>query len=375
MPFYDMPLEELEDYRPDIAEPDDLDAFWARTLAASSFEAASVTWQRVPSPLCAVEVYDVTFGGYAGDPVRAWLTVPAPDVRQAGADQPLPTVVEFIGMGGGRGLHFEHLTWACAGYAHLFVDTRGQGSHWGSGGHTPDPHGNGPATAGFMTHGIESPDTYLYRRLFTDAHHAVEAAAVLPQVDASRIAVTGISQGGGMTIAAAALNHRVVAAMPDVPFMCHLRRAIGLADHEPYNDMVTYLSVYRGAAPQAFATLSYFDAAALARRASAPALFSAGLMDVTCPPSTVFAARNLWGEKAGLGAESSDGVGAHGLAAEAAGAGAGEAAAGAGEAGLGGASAGRRPEIRVYPFNDHEGGGAYQWREQEAWLSALLGLR
>ncbi|RAX21705.1 acetylxylan esterase [Actinomyces sp. Z3] len=327
MAYFDLPPSELEDYSPELPEPKDFDAFWAHTLAQNPFDPASVSIAPVTTPLRTHRVQDVTFGGYAGDPIRAWLIAPA---DQSG---PLPAVVEFLGMGGGRGLPQDNLAWAAAGYAHLVMDTRGQGSHWGSGGDTPDPHGTGPAAAGFATHGLQSPEEYLYRRLFVDAHHAVEAAAVLPEVDASRIAVTGVSQGGGLTLAAAGLNHRVIAAMPDVPFMCALTRAVGLTDDPPYADIAGYLAVHRDEVEQVRRTLAYFDGALLGARATCPALFSTGLMDTTCPPSTVFAARNRWGQAA--------------------------------------VPAPARPEIRVYPFNGHEGGESYQWREQVAWLAAL----
>lgn len=41
-------------------------------------------------------------------------------------------------------------------------------------------------------------------------------------------------------------------------------------------------------------TLSYFDGSVLARHAAAPAIFSVGLMDPVCPPSTVYAAYNAY---------------------------------------------------------------------------------
>ena len=123
--------------------------------------------------LTQIDVFDVTFPGYGGEPVKAWLSVPH------GASGPLPAVVEYNGYGGGRGLPHERLTWAAAGYAHLFMDTRGQGSGWGSGGETPDPHGSGPAAPGFMTRGIDSPSQYYYRRVFTDAVRAVDAVRTL----------------------------------------------------------------------------------------------------------------------------------------------------------------------------------------------------
>ena len=138
MPRFDLPLDQLEVYCPEFTEPEDLDAFWARTLAENPFSPGSVSAESVDTPLRTVTVRDVAFGGYAGDPVRAWLTTPAAGTDGAD-DAPLPAVVEFLGMGGGRGLPHDHLTWASAGYAHLLVDTRGQGSHWGSGGDTADP--------------------------------------------------------------------------------------------------------------------------------------------------------------------------------------------------------------------------------------------
>src|SRR4051812_23275826 len=98
MARFDLSLPELERYRPEVSEPDDFDAFWQRTLdEARAFPAEPVV-QRVASPLTQVEVYDVTFSGYAGQAVKAWLLLPS------GAETPLPAVIEFLGYGGGRGL-------------------------------------------------------------------------------------------------------------------------------------------------------------------------------------------------------------------------------------------------------------------------------
>ncbi|MGD3261517.1 acetylxylan esterase, partial [Xanthomonas citri pv. citri] len=147
-----------------------------------------------------LDTYDVSFAGWDGQRVHAWLTVPAGTTAEA----PLPAVVEFIGYGGGRGLATEHLLWASAGYAHLVMDTRGQGSGW-SVGDTPDPDGIGPAAPGVMTRGIESRETYYYRRLTVDAVRAVDAVRSIDLVDADRVAVLGVSQGGGLAIAVAGL--------------------------------------------------------------------------------------------------------------------------------------------------------------------------
>src|SRR5690606_31984808 len=143
-----------------------------------------------------------------------------------------------------------------------------------------------------MTRGILDPHDYYYRRLMTDAVLAVDAIRQIKRVDPSRVSVAGISQGGGLAIAAAALSDGLVAAMPDVPFLCHFGRAVGLTDRDPYQEIVRYLAVHRDAVDTVFTTLSYFDGVNFAKRATAPALFSAAMLDQVCPPSTVYAARN-----------------------------------------------------------------------------------
>ncbi|MCB2177221.1 MAG: acetylxylan esterase [Actinomycetales bacterium] len=284
--YTDLPEPGLWDHTSDLVEPDDLDGFWAETLAQAREHDTPVRLDPVEG-LVTTDVYDVTFPGFAGDPVRAWYR------RPRGAAGPLPVVVEYVGYGGGRGHVLENLQWSAAGFAHLRMDTRGQGSGW-SRGATPDPWGSGPAFPGVMTRGIEDPATYYYRRLFTDAVRAVDAARTLPGADPTRVAVVGGSQGGAMAIAASALGD-VQATVANVPFLCDIARAIGITDHAPFTEVRDWLKVHRDRAEDALRTLSYVDGVALARRATAPARFSVALMDDIVPPSTVVAAHAAWG--------------------------------------------------------------------------------
>jgi cephalosporin-C deacetylase len=94
-------------------------------------------------------------------------------------------------------------------------------------------------------------------------------------------------------------------------------------DTYPYQEIAQYLNSHRDQVEQVFNTLSYFDGVNLAIRAKASALFSTGLMDMVCPPSTVFAAYNYWnGPK----------------------------------------------EIRTYTYNGHEGGGDFHTLEKIKFL-------
>jgi cephalosporin-C deacetylase len=318
--LFDMPLERLREYRPSVEEPSDFDAFWAGTLSEARRHPLEPRFEPADVGLRTVESYDVTFNGYGGQPIRGWLLLPA--VREGR----LPCVVEYIGYGGGRGFPLDWLTWSSVGFAHLVMDTRGQGSASRKG-DTPDQieGGSDPAFPGYMTRGITDPRTYYYRRLFTDAVRAVETARSHPAVDASRVAVTGGSQGGGIAIAVAGLVPDLVASMPDVPFLCHYRRATEITDASPYSEIVSYLRVHRDKVDRVFATLGYFDGISFATRAACAALFSVALMDQICPPSTVFAAFNGW----------------------------------------------RGPkEIRVWPYNQHNGGETYQTLEKIKFMTA-----
>jgi cephalosporin-C deacetylase len=320
MPLTDWNPEQLEAYDPRLPAPADLDQFWASTLTEARAASWPARFEPVDTGLTLVDVYDVTFAGFGGEPVKGWLQVPA------GTRTELPTVVLYEGYGGGRGLAHTVAPWTLAGYAVFRMDTRGQGSGW-SPGDTPDPAGSAPAHPGFMTRGILDPQTYYYRRVFTDAALAVEAARAHPFVDADRVAVTGGSQGGGISIAVAALSDGLVAAMPDVPFLCDFPRAARVAVRDPYPEIARYLKVHRPHVDAVFTTLSYFDGAVLGRRATAPALFSVALMDDICPHSTVYAAYNAYGGP---------------------------------------------KEILVYPFNDHEGGQMFQEAAALRWAAPHL---
>jgi len=319
---FDLPLDELRAYVPERAEPPDFDAFWQRTLAETRARPLDLTVEPVDAGLRSFETFDATFTGFGGARIRGWLILPR--VRSG----PVPAVVEYIGYGGGRGLLVERLVWASAGFAHFVMDNRGQGSDGPPGSSTDVPaDAVSPHYPGFMTMGIRDPAAHYYRRLFSDAVRALDAVRTLDQVDPTRIAAYGRSQGGGISLAVAGLAPDLPMLLCDVPFLCHYRRATALVDTHPYAEIGHYLKIHRDQVDRVFQTLGYFDGMNFAPRARARALFSAGLMDDICPPSTVFAAYNHY--------------------------------------------AGPK-DIRTWEFNVHEGGGPFQVAEQvrllhEAW--------
>ena len=293
MPWYDLPEEQLKDYRTGTREPDGLDQWWrVRLDEARGLAHEPVLTRYEAGTYAPVEVYDAEFSGAGGDRIRAWYLLPGGGPRTA-ASAGTHTVVKFIGYGGGRGRPAEHLLLPALGYALLVMDTRGQGGRWTTG--ATGDHANGwhagPENASVMTRGIARPEDYYYTRLFTDAVRAVEAACAL--TGAARVAVTGMSQGGGLALAAAGLVPELVAVChADVPFLCDIQRGITLAPKAPYTEVPEFLAHQVDLIPAALDTLRYVDCALLARRITAQCLLSVGLMDEICPPSTVYAAYN-----------------------------------------------------------------------------------
>lgn len=320
--FTDLPLEQLQQYRPAREEPSDFDGFWEGTISSARKFPLEPRFRPVDFGLATVETFDVEFRGFGGEGIRGWLLLPR------GRAKALPCVVEFIGYGGGRSTPLDWLVWSAAGYAHFIMDTRGQGSQW-SPGATPDPEpaGTNPQVPGFMTRGILDPTRYYYRRLLTDGVRAVECARAHPGVDPARVVLTGVSQGGGVALAVAGLDRTIAAVMPDVPFLCHYRVATEITDRAPYSEISQFCRIHRDRVEQVFRTLEYFDGVNFAARAMAEALFSVGLMDDVCPPRTVFAAYNHY--------------------------------------------AGPK-DIRIWRYNNHEGGQSFQTQEKLQFVRTLF---
>lgn len=267
-------------------DPADFDEFWATTLAAEP-AALDVDHRRLDTPLTRLEVHDVRFTGARGQRIAAWWVRPA-------TGDPVPVVVQFVGYGAGRASWMNHLMWAAAGYGHLVVDTRGQGTDTGD-----EPCADPAAVTGwgpgFVTRGLEHRDTYYYRRVFVDAVRAVRSTGWLPGADPERVVVLGTSQGGGIALACAALSPQVRAAMLDVPFTCDWRASARDTRTAPFREVAEYIRRRPGSYDQVHARLDYYDGVNLARRCTAPAIVSVADEDTVCPAAGIRAAVRAYG--------------------------------------------------------------------------------
>jgi cephalosporin-C deacetylase len=237
-----------------------------------------------------VECFHLFFTGVGGARVHAKL------LRPAKAKAPHPAVLLFHGYTGDSGDWFDKLGYVAAGFTVAALDCRGQAG-------LSEDRGSvtGNTLHGHIIRGLDdalqgSPEKLLFRQIFLDAAQLAGIVMELPDVDASRVAVMGGSQGGALTIACAALEPRIKRAAPLYPFLSDYIRVWEMDQaKDAYLELQEY---FRHSDPMhkleatIFEKLGYIDIQFLAQRVQAEVLWGIGLMDTICPPSTQFAVYN-----------------------------------------------------------------------------------
>ena len=286
MPLIDMPLEELRKYRGINECPSDLDEFWDRSL--QEMEALGTDYELIPADFQTpgAECYHLWFTGMGGARVHAKF------LRPKTREGKLPAVLMFHGYSGDCGSFASKLGYVGAGYVVAAMDCRGQG------GLSEDPVPvKGNTLNGQIIRGLEDePEKLYFRNVFHDCAQLARIVMSLPYVDEARVAATGGSQGGGLTLACAALTPTLNRAAPVVPFLTDYRRVweMDLAKdaYSDIRDFFRHTDPTHSREKETFTKLGYVDNHNLAHRIRAKVKMFTGLMDTICPPSTQFAAFN-----------------------------------------------------------------------------------
>lgn len=274
-------IEELYRYNPDVAAPLDLTEFWNRTIKEAKECPCVGIRVQTETPFPAMDVYHVTYEGYDNTPLKGWYIVPKFTMERS-----LPCVVLFHGYTGGKGYPEQYADWLMLGYAVFAVDVRGQGGETGN--RMDSEYG---MTKGWITQGILDKDTCYYKAVAVDAMKAIEWVASQLEIDASRIVVTGDSQGGGISLLAAAISDTPSIVVANIPNMCHMDFGL-LNSTGSLTEAAEFLNRFPEHLNAVLTTLSYFDILHLADRIDIPVMMSVGLKDTVCMPETVFAAYN-----------------------------------------------------------------------------------
>lgn len=286
MPLIDMPLERLREYGGRNPRPGDFDEYWTRALLEMRRIDPEVKLVPHQTGASFAECFDLTFTGVGGARVHAQL------LRPKVAGDPGPALLMFHGYSGSAGDWTPKLAYVAQGFTVAALDCRGQGGSSEDIGRTV-----GNTLNGHIIRGLDdAPEKLLYRSIFLDCTQLAGIVMGMPWVDPRRVGATGGSQGGGLTLACAALEPRIARAAPVFPFLCDYLRVweMDLAKGA-YEELRQYFRLFdplHAREDETFTKLGYIDCQHLAPRIKARIQFYVGLMDTICPPSTQFAAYN-----------------------------------------------------------------------------------
>ena len=215
-------------------------------------------------------IHRVIMPSFEGQRIRAWYTVPTGQPPTGG----WPAIMEVPGYGGIMPLPVHLVQY---GYATLSLYPRSQGEslkEW------EIEHGTR------VVYNVTDRDRYYYRSAYMDCMRGIDFLCSRSEIDMGRIGVWGFSQGGGLSLATAALDHRVAAAVAGVPWLCNFPVAAEITT-SPYVELHDYLEEHPGERDTALATLAYFDQLNLAEGIVCPILIASAIIDEVHPLRTV----------------------------------------------------------------------------------------
>ena len=293
MPLFEMPLSELQDYRGRNPRPADFDAFWTRALTEMTAVNPNLELRPATFQTAYAECFDLFFTGARNARIHAKY------LRPRHISKPHPALLHFHGYASHSGDWQDKLAYVAQGFSVAALDVRGQGGlSEDTGGVTGNTH------TGHIIRGLDDePDNLYFRQVFLDTAQLARLVMAFPEVDPDRVCALGMSQGGGLVLACAALEPRIRRLTPLCPFLCDYQRVweMDLALNA-YAELKTYFRLFdpqHEREQEVFERLGYIDCQHLADRIRGETLMAIGLMDDICPPSSQFAAFNkIQGPKA-----------------------------------------------------------------------------
>lgn len=286
MPIFDLPLPRLYEYEGRNPRPADHEEYWETALREMRAIDPRVELVRHELDGPFAECFHLYFTGAGGARVYAKY------LRPKTAPARHPALLLFHGYSGSSGDWYDKLGYAARGFSVAALDCRGQG------GLSEDAGGvRGNTLRGHIIRGLDdAPEKLLFRQIYLDAAQLARIVMEMPEVDPDRVGATGASQGGGLTLACAALEPRIRKAAPIFPFLCDYRRVwemdLAVNAYEELRLYFRHFDPCHEREEEVFTRLGYIDAQHLADRIRADVLMPIGLMDQVCPPSTQFAAYN-----------------------------------------------------------------------------------
>lgn len=278
-------LEEMKTYKGRDEVPADFDSFWDQALANLA-ELPEYKLEEQDFSILNVHCYELSFKGTRDGLVYARVVFPK-------TDQKIPVIFHFHGYMGRCWDWTDMLAFTVAGYGVVSMDVRGQSGYSTDG--YRSPLGN-TAKGQIIRGAVEGPEELFYKDIYLDLYQLIEIVASLPQVDDSKLASYGASQGGALALIAAGLNPRIQRTVAIYPFLSDFRRVLEIGNtSEAYDELFRYFKFhdpFHETEDRLMQTLAYIDVKNFAHRIKGQVHMITGLDDDVCYPETQFAIYN-----------------------------------------------------------------------------------
>lgn len=267
--------------KPTVSEPADFDRFWQKAKEELALVPLDAKMTLMPERSTAnTNVYHVNLQSYANSRLYGILCVPKKEGKY-------PAIVQLPSAG--LRPYFPDLEMAEKGVIVFTIGIHGIPV-------TMEPTVyndlNIGALKGYFFFNADQKDRFYYKRVYMGCVRAVDLIYSLPQFDGDRVAASGNSQGGALSVITTALDSRIKYYAAIHPALC---------------DLTGYFFNRAGGWPHFFAdnnlsftntkevkeTLPYFDVVNFAKRIKVKGFFTWGYNDETCPPTSMYAAFNM----------------------------------------------------------------------------------
>jgi len=271
--------------QPGSKRPKDFDQFWnaeKRAIRALQMEVKKVAVKESGS---GYSCFDMEINCLGQKPARGYYAKP-----ESAKPKSLPIVllVHAAGVKGSwcRSEPSNALQYARMGKGTLCFDLNAHGMLDGQSEEYYAKLENGELK-NYYHQGLEDKKDFYYRGMYDRLIRTLDFLTSQPEWDGKRIIVIGESQGGGQALAAAGLDKRVSVAVATVPAMCDYGGTlVGRKGGWPQPFEI------KGDQEKMLSTIPYFDDAHLLKGSKATLVTEIGLIDVTCPSTSVFSAIN-----------------------------------------------------------------------------------
>ena len=266
-------------------KPADFDKFWAEKRAELDAVPLKAERREVPLPERMTAKYpdvvchDVRFGCSGGVPVSGYLCMP----RNA-KPKSLPAIVIFPGAGvRSARMNPEY------GKTAIAFDFNAHGIENGKSADFYRKLYRRPPLKGYRLAGWDDHRNTYFMWMTVRAMRALDYVKSLPEWDGKTLVVTGASQGGSLSLAAAALDHRVSLCVAKVPSLCDL--GAGAVKRRPGGPLHSF-PVDKQRDPALIREAAYLDNVFFAERIKCPVYLTAGLGDILSGVTGVYAFYN-----------------------------------------------------------------------------------